>query len=97
APVLRKSTIKDFRVMNKKQAGTMTVQHYGDGAATVSGTGNQATIANINLNTSPYNSQSCALGPFLYHSFKFSNSASTNTGMELTGFGFWFEPFTSWR
>ena len=97
APLLRKSTIKDFRVMAKKQAGTMTVAHYGDGVATTSGTDNQVGIDSVNLLTAPYDSQSCALGPFLYHSFKFSNSASTNTGMELTGFGFWYEPYTAWR
>jgi hypothetical protein len=97
APILRKSTVRNFRVVNKDQAGTMTVTHYGDGTATVEGTNNQNTIDSVNLDTAPYNSQSCLLGPFLYHSFKFACSASTTTGMELSGFGLWYEPQTVWR
>ncbi len=100
APLFRKSTVKHLRTALKKKAsgGTITIAHYGDQTLTVSGTSNQLVPSAITMATAPYNTQSCALGPFLYHSFKFTASACTATdGMELIGLGIWAEPYTAIR
>ena len=100
APLFRKSTVKHMRTILKKKTGggSITVAHYGDQVLTVDGTSNQAVPDAINMATAPYNTQSCALGPFLYHSLKFTLSGSTiSGGMELTGLGLWVEPYTAIR
>jgi len=100
APLFRKSTVKHMRTVLKKKTGggSITVAHYGDQVLTVDGTSNQAVPDAINMATAPYNTQSCALGPALYHSLKFTLSGSTiSGGMELTGLGLWVEPFTAIR
>jgi hypothetical protein len=102
APFFRKSTIKHMRTGTKKKTsgGNITVAHYGDQVLTVSGSSNQSVPSAINTATAPYNTQSCALGPFLYHSLKFTYSAPTNAasdGMELIGLGLWSEPYTAIR
>lgn len=99
-PLFRKSTIKHLRTALKKKTngGTVTVAHYGDKVLTVDGTSNQAVPDAINMATAHYNTQSCNLGPFLYHSFKFTLSGSTVAdGMELIGLGIWSEPYTALR
>lgn len=100
APLFRKSTVKYARIANKKKAGggNITITHYGDQMATVSGTNNQQGLTSVNMATSPYNTQSVNLGPFLYHSFKFSTATSSVAdGMELVGVGLWVEPYTAVR
>jgi hypothetical protein len=100
APLFRKSTIKNIRTAYKKKAAgpAMTVSHYGDQVLTVSGTSNQYAPSAIAVTSAPYNTQSVYLGPFLYHSLKFTVSASTVTdGMELIGLGLWVEPQTAIR
>jgi hypothetical protein len=100
APLFRKSTIKHLRTAHKKKTngGTVTVAHYGDRVLSVDGTSNQIVPDSINTATAPYNTQSCNLGPFLYHSLKYTLSGSTvSDGMELIGLGLWAEPYTALR
>lgn len=100
APLFRKSTIKHLRTAMKKKTagGTVTVAHYGDKVLSVDGTSNQAVPDAINMATAHYNTQSCNLGPFLYHSLKYTLSGSTVAdGMELIGLGIWSEPYTALR
>jgi len=99
APLFRKSAVKYLRTAHKKKSGgTITVAHYGDQVLTVSGTSNQSVPGAFPMATAPYNTQSCALGPFLYHSFKFTTSDTTAAdGMELIGLGFFVEPYTALR
>ena len=100
APLFRKSTVKYMRTAHKKKTngGSITVAHYGDQTLTVSGTSNQVVPSTINMATAPYNTQSCALGPYLYHSLKFTLAGSTvSDGMELIGIGLWIEPYTAIR
>ena len=100
APLFRKSAIKHLRTALKKKTngGTVSIAHYGDQVLTVSGTSNQIVPSAINMATAPYNTQSCNLGPFLYHSLKYTLSGSTvSDGMELIGLGLWAEPYTAIR
>lgn len=100
APFFRKSTVKYMRTALKKKTngGTVSIAHYGDQVLTVNATSNQVVPSAITVSTAPYNTQSCNLGPFLYHSFKLTASAATvSDGMELTGIGLWCEPYTAIR
>jgi hypothetical protein len=100
APLFRKSTVKYLRTALKKKAnaGTISISHYGDQVLTVNGTSNQVVPSAITIATAPYNTQSCAMGPFLYHSFKFTASACTAVdGMELIGLAIYAEPYTALR
>jgi hypothetical protein len=100
APLFRKSTINHIRTAVKKKTngGSIAVAHYGDQVLTVSGTSNQVGPSSINMATAPYNTQSVALGPYLYHSLKFTASATTVAdGMELLGIGLWVQPQTAIR
>jgi hypothetical protein len=100
APLFRKSTVKYLRTAVKKKTagGTIAVSHYGDQVLTVNGVSNQAVPSAFSMATAPYNTQSCFLGPALYHSFKFSVSDTTAAdGMELIGLGFFAEPYTAMR
>ncbi len=100
APFFRKSSVKHMRVgvQKKTNGGTVSIAHYGDQVLTVSGSSNQVVPSAITVATAPYNTQSCNLGPFLYHSFKLTSSAATVAdGMELTGIGLWVEPYTAIR
>lgn len=96
SPLFRKSTAKYLRTAYKKKAaatGNLTVTHYGDrGSATVTGVSGQVAPAVItSVPTTHYNTQSVNLGPFLYHSFKFAQTTNAADGMELTGFGIYYE------
>ena len=88
-PMFRKSTVKYLRtIYEKKDVGDITITHYGDGDLTTSGVNGQAGPAIItNAASTDYNTQSCNLGSFLYHSFKFSATTDVADGLELTGFG----------
>lgn len=100
APFFRKSTVKNMRVgvVKKTNGGTVSIAHYGDQVLTVNGSSNQVVPSAITVSTAPYNTQSCNMGPFLYHSFKLTASAATVAdGMELTGIGLWVEPYTAIR
>lgn len=100
APFFRKSTVKHMRVgvQKKTNGGTVSIAHYGDQVLTVNGSSNQVVPSAITVSTAPYNTQSCNMGPFLYHSFKLTASAATVAdGMELTGIGLWVEPYTAIR
>ena len=98
-PLFRKSTVKYLRTTYKQKAvGNITIAHYGDRTLTVSGTSGQSGPAVITDAASTfYNSQSVNLGNFLYHSFKFSASTAVADGMEMTGFGCYFLPDTTFR
>lgn len=98
-PLFRKSTVKYIRTAYKKKAmGNIAITHYGDQVQTTSGAGGQSGPAVIpNAATTLYDTQSTNLGAFLYHSFKFSGSTSVVDGMELTGFGVYFENDTTVR
>ncbi|HSW64874.1 MAG TPA: LamG-like jellyroll fold domain-containing protein [Dissulfurispiraceae bacterium] len=103
SPLFRKSTVKYLRTAHKKKAaaiggGTISVAHYGDQTLTVDNVSNQNVPDPFSMSTAPYNTQSCALGPALYHSFKFTTSDTTAAGgMELIGLGFFAEPHTALR
>jgi len=103
APMFRKSSVKYLRTAVKKKpaasgGGTIAVSHYGDQVLSVNGTSNQVVPSAFSMATGPYNTQSCALGPALYHSFKFVTSDTTaSDGMELIGLGFYVEPHTAMR
>ncbi len=100
APLFRKSTVKYLRTAHKKKTlgGSVAIAHYGDQVITVNGVSNQVLPSTINTATAPYNTQSVAMGPFLYHSLKFTMSDSTvSDGMELIGLGLWVEPYTAIR
>ncbi len=98
-PLFRKSTVKFMRTALKKKTsgGTVTIAHYGDQTLTVTATNNQVVPAAFTVATAPYNTQSCALGPFLYHSFKITSSQSVAGGMELNGLAIYAEPYLAMR
>jgi hypothetical protein len=98
-PLFRKSTVKYLRTTYKQKAmGNVTINHYGDRTLTVSGTSGQSGPAVITSgSTTSYNTQSTNLGPFLYHSFKFSATTTVADGLELNGFGTYFTPDTTMR
>ncbi len=96
-PLFRKSTVKFLRTAHKKKTGTVTVAHYGDQVLTVDGTSNQAVPDAFSTASTPYNTQSTALGPFLFHSFLFTSVTSTSDGMELSGLAIYSEPYTAMR
>lgn len=100
-PLARLSTVKHIRATHSKKAtGAITITHYGDGVATTSGTDDQQgpdSIAAANALAYPYDTQSVLLGPFLTHSFKFSAATNVDDGLEMTGFGLWYEPYDAIR
>jgi hypothetical protein len=98
-PMFRKSTVKYLRTLYKQKAtGDITISHYGDRVITTSGSSGQVGPSIIsNGSTTHYNSQSVSLGPFLYHSFKYSAVTSVADGLELTGFGMYFVPQEQFR
>jgi hypothetical protein len=95
-PLFRTSIIKYLRTAYKlKSVGNITVNHYGDRVLTISGTSNQAGPALItSASTTYYNTQSTQIGPFLYHSLKYTATTNVADGLELTGMGVYFEPQT---
>jgi hypothetical protein len=96
-PMFRKSTVKFFRTAHKKKTGSVTVAHYGDQVLTVSGSTNQQVPSAFSTASTPYNTQACNLGPFLFHSFLFTSVTSTLDGMELNGLAIYAEPQTALR
>jgi hypothetical protein len=96
-PIFRTSTAKTIRTTyKKKQTGAITVEHFGDGVRTTSGTDGQegpATITAAEVLATGYNTQSVLLGPSLYHSFKYQATTNIEDGLELTGFGIYYEPY----
>jgi hypothetical protein len=98
-PMFRKSTVKYLRTLYKQKAtGDVTISHYGDRVITTSGSSGQVGPSIIsNGSTTHYNSQSVSLGPFLYHSFKYSAVTAVADGLELTGFGMYFVPQEQFR
>jgi hypothetical protein len=99
APMMRKSTIKYLRTAYKKKAtGNITITHYGDRAATASGVSGQMGPAIItNASTTHYDTQSTILGPFLYHSLKYSATTNIADGLELLSVGLYYTPQTTIR
>lgn len=96
-PLFRKSTVKYIRSAYKQKTaatGNVTITHYGDrGSATATGVSGQTAPAVItSVPSTYYNTQSVNMGPFLYHSFKYSQTTNAADGMELTGLGVWFAP-----
>jgi hypothetical protein len=96
-PLMKDSIIKYTRFMfeNKISATeSMTIQHYGNDILTVSGTNMQRAPSPIALNSGPFDTQSCIMGPFLTHSFKVSSTiSSVADGMELYGLGLYYESY----
>ncbi|MDD5006353.1 MAG: LamG domain-containing protein [Candidatus Omnitrophica bacterium] len=101
APLARLTTAKYLRTTHKKKAtGAITITHYGDGTATTSGTNGQMGPANISVADAlakNFDSQSLLLGPNLTHSFKFAAGTNVTDGLELTGFGIYYEPYSAMR
>jgi hypothetical protein len=99
APMMRKSTIKYLRTAYKKKGiGNVTITHYGNRAATTSGTNGQVGPAIItNASTTHYDTQSTILGPWLYHSLKYSTTTNVADGMELLSTGIYYQPQTTIR
>jgi hypothetical protein len=93
-PLFRLSTAKYLRTNYKSKAtGNVTITHYGDRTATATGVSGQFAPSVItNASSTQYNTQSVNLGPFLYHSFKYSATTNVADGLEITGFGAWFTP-----
>ena len=98
-PFLRKTSVKYLRTAYKQKAtGNITITHYGDGTASVTGTSGQVAPSVItDASSTRYNTQSVMLGPVLHHSFKYAASTSVADGLELTGMGVYFEPYTAVR
>jgi hypothetical protein len=100
-PMFRKSTVKHIRTLYKKKAaatGNLTITHYGDQSASSTGTaGRVAPTIITSVPSTLYNTQSVRLGPDLYHSFKFSQTTNAADGLELLGFGLYYEPYTTFR
>jgi hypothetical protein len=98
-PFLRKTSVKYLRTAYKQKAtGNVTITHYGDGTASVTGTSGQVAPSVItDASSTRYNTQSVMLGPALHHSFRYSASTSVADGLELTGMGIYFEPYTAVR
>lgn len=98
-PFFRKTTGKYLRTSYKqKSVGNITITHYGDRTASVTGTSGQVAPSVItDASSTYYNTQSVLLGPALYHSFKYSASTSVADGLELTGMGIYYEPYTAVR
>jgi hypothetical protein len=98
-PLFRKSTMKYLRTAyKKKNTGTITISHYGDGTITTSGVSGQAGPAAItNEESTVYNSQSVNLGPWLFHSLKYSVTSSVADGLEITGIGIYSAPENQFR
>jgi hypothetical protein len=96
-PLFRLSTAKTIRTTyKKKQTGAITIEHFGDGVRTISGVDGQegpATITAAAVLGLGYDTQSVLLGPYLYHSFKFQATTNIEDGLELTGFGLYYEPY----
>jgi len=94
-PLMKNSTIKYTRLMfENKSAATesISIQHYGDDVLTVSGTNMQRSPSSIALNSGPFDTQSCIMGPYLTHSFKISSTiSSVADGMELQGLGLYYD------
>ena len=101
APLLRKSTIQYLQLAYlKKQTGQITIEHFGDGMATadqINGQSGPASISAADALGAGYNTQSVLLGPNLYHSFLFQATTNVGDGLELTGFSFYYEPYTAIR
>lgn len=101
-PMFRKSNVRHIRTMYKKKTaatGNLTITHYGD-RGSASATGSAGQVAPTAISTVPttfYNSQSVTLGPFLTHSFKFTQTTDAADGLELLGFGIYYEPMTTFR
>jgi hypothetical protein len=97
-PIFRLSTAKMLRTTyKKKQTGAITIEHFGDGVRTTSGVNGQegpTTITAAEALATGYNTQTVLLGPYLYHSFKYSATTNIEDGLELTGIGIYAEPYT---
>jgi len=98
-PLFRHSLAKYIRTTYKaKDVGNITITHYGDRTASVTGVSGQfAPSVIVSGSTNYYDTQSVNLGPFLYHSFKYSATTDTADGLELTGMGVYFQPVTTIR
>ncbi len=90
--------INELGVNIVTEGNTITFTHYCDGGdATVNRSNNQVAPYYIPTANKNYDVQSVALGPCLYHSFKFEQTTNTLHGMEMTGMGVYYEPFTTLR
>lgn len=70
----------------------ITVDHYCNQVKTEATDAYQHIISSIGLDEGPFETQDCALGPCLSHSFKLSATVnSVVDGLELTGMGLYFD------
>ena len=80
------------------EGNTITFTHYCDGgSATVNKTAGQSAPYYIPAANKNYDTQSVLLGPCMYHSFKFQQTTNNLHGLEMTGMGVYYEPFTTIR
>ena len=96
-PLFKHTIIEYLRLIfvDKATAATedIDIVHYGDQVATTHGTNDQFVPTDIDMADGPHELRECTLGPFLYHSFKFTAIISTvSDGMELTGMGLYYDP-----
>jgi hypothetical protein len=98
-PLFRHSLAKYIRTTYKaKSIGNISITHYGDRTASVTGVSGQfAPSVIVSGTTNLYDTQSVNLGPFLYHSFKYQATTNAADGLELTGMGVYFQPVTTLR
>ena len=89
-PLFKHTIVHYLRLLFEDKATGATedidIIHYGDQVETTHGTNDQFVPADIDMADGPHELRECTLGPFLYHSFKFTAIMSTvSDGMELTG------------
>lgn len=95
-PLFKHTNIHYLRLLFEDKATGATedidIIHYGDQVETTHGTNDQFVPTDIDMADGPHELRECTLGPFLYHSFKFTAIMSTvSDGMELTGMGLYYE------
>ena len=102
-PLFNFTQIRRFRLLFKPKpdatsSESINITHYGDNGISVSGT-TQTTISSINMaDVDGRYGQSCKLGPYLRHSFKFeAETSNVDDGMELIGMGLYYTPSELWR
>lgn len=100
-PLLNHTSIAYVRTFFKDKdssSGSMSIAHYSDDILTVEDEDNNSydIIDDINLNSGPWDTQSCTLGPALFHSFKISSTASdVADGLELYGISLYYNRYDS--
>jgi len=97
------TTLKRFRMLFEPKMDALSsedirIDHYGDNALTLAGSG-LSLLDDVSMaDADGRNSQTCELGSFLQHALKFTATTSNvDDGMELTGFIVIFDTHDRWR